>query len=389
VLQVALLLPLLLAFVALAVDVGLFYVQLGDLQATAAAAAAGAAVDLRDDPYGTALRLAEANMSSTVHGPVLERNQIEVGYWNGALRTFSANATPANAVRVTTRKTRGTNWLVGATLGLNPLNLSSQATAVLLPELSGAMSSRSSITMSGKATTGSYDSRVGPFNFRSPGSNGDLVANDSISLTGSVRIRGSLRADNISVGGSASVSGSRSDLRRPLTLPSVDTAAIRNDNDNAALPPIIKGNKPVPVVDANRNFTLNGNVNYSMPPGEYYFNDFSVGGQAVLTVSGPTTIYVTGNLDTSGGNMINSSQLPNNMRILMTGGTARINAGVSFYGLFYGPDTSITMNGNAVIYGAIVGSDVRSNGTAEIYFDEGLALNDLIPGLPKRSRIVQ
>lgn len=391
--KLALLLPVLMLFVALGVDVGLFYMQLAELQVAAEAAAVGAAHDLPDDPSSTAIRIAESNMPIAVHGTVLTPSQIDIGYWDGSSRSFVAGATPTNAVRVTAQKSAASGnpvrWLVGDILGLTPLDIRSQATAVLLPELPGGVSSRGSITMSGKATTGSYDARLGPYDYNSPGQNGDLTANQSISLTGSVRISGSLRADNISVGGNANVSGSSSTLRRPLSLPSVDTTEISFNNDNASLPPITKGNNTEPVLDADGNFLLNGNVDYSIPPGDYYFNDFSVGGQARLTVSGPTNIYLTGNLDTSGGNMVNSSQLPSNMRVLMEGGTARVNAGLKWYGLLYAPDTDVILNGNAEVFGAVVGDNVQSNGTAEIYFDESLTIGDLIPGIPKRSRIVQ
>jgi hypothetical protein len=390
--KVALLMPFLLALVALGVDVGLFYMQLGDLQVAANAAAAGAALDLPSDFTATASRLVESNMPSAIHGTVLAGSDLEVGRWDGRTRTFTANATPANAVRVTTRKSissgRPAQWLVGSFFGLSALDLSASATAIRLPEIPGALSSRSSIDMKGVVSTDSYDASAGTYNPSAPGGDGDVIAEGAITLGGSAYVNGDAKSASVSLSGNATVTGTTSPLRRPLDLPSVDATAASVTNNNAGLPLVKKGKNLISPLDAQRNFSLTGGVNYQIPPGTYYFNNFSLGGQSTLSVSGPTIIYLTGNFDSSGGDVINSTQIPNNLRIFMTGGTAKVNAGVDWYGLLYAPDTEVSINGNADIFGAVVGRVLETSGTADIHFDLSLTLGDQVVGLSKRSTIV-
>lgn len=392
VLKVALLLPFCLALAAVGVDAGLFYMQLAELEVAASSAAAGAALDLPDEVASTATRLVAANMPSAVHGTVLSGDDIQAGFWNSKTRTFTSGAIPVNAVRVTVRKSTASgnavNWLFGSIFGIAPVNLAASATAVRLPELPGAIASRSTIDLSGIVSIDSYDPRLGPYGVDTAGSDGDIVADGSISLTGSAFVDGDAKSSSVSLSGSATVTGDVSAPRRPVELASVDMTDAATNNDNASLPLIEQGNNLVSPMDANRNFSLQSGVDYSLPPGTYYFNDFSLSGQASLTVSGPTVIYLTGNLDTSGGDVINSTQVPNNLQIFMSGGTAKLNAGVDWYGLLYAPDTTVTVSGTADIYGAVIGESVTTSGTADLHFDVSLSVTDVIQ-MPKRSTIVQ
>jgi hypothetical protein len=130
-------------------------------------------------------------------------------------------------------------------------------------------------------------------------------------------------------------------------------------------------------------------VDYEIPSGNYYFNDLRITGQSTLTVAGPTVICLTGDLDTSGGDVINSTEDPTNLQIYMTGGSAVLTASVDWYGLLYAPNTIVTVNGTGDIYGAIVGQEVEVAGTSDIHFDTSLAVSDQIVGLAKRSAIVE
>ena len=68
-------------------------------------------------------------------------------------------------------------------------------------------------------------------------------------------------------------------------------------------------------VDANGNFLVDGGNTYSMSAGTYYFNSLTLTGQSTLQVDGPVDIYLTGNLDTSGGLLINHTGDASNLRI--------------------------------------------------------------------------
>ena len=389
----AVILLFLLSFIVLAVDTSFFFTQQAELQVAATAAAAGAALDLPDGATDTALRLAEANMPTLLHGAVLTASGVELGNWNDSTRLFTSGGTPLNAVRVTTSKSSGNGngvpWLFGRLLGRQDLDLSATATAALLPELPGAIGSTGSISVSGNASTDSYDSTEGPYDPAEAGDDGDLVADGSLSIGGSAVVNGDVKGGSVSSGGGATVTGSISPVRRALSFPPVDTSEVELVNDNDLLPEYEQGNNLVSPLDGNRNFSISSGLSYEIPPGTYYFNDLSLSGQASLNISGPTTIYLTGDLDTSGGDVINSSQDPNSFRILMTGGTAVINASIDWYGLLYAPNSEVTVNGSGDVYGAIVGADVEFSGTGEIHFDVSLTVSDIVDGITKRSAIVQ
>ncbi len=80
------------------------------MQATADAAAHGAALDLPDDiaAMGTALEYADKNMPAGAYGNVLALGDVEVGTWDIATRTFTSGTLPYNGVRVTLRSTSAT-----------------------------------------------------------------------------------------------------------------------------------------------------------------------------------------------------------------------------------------------------------------------------------------
>ena len=80
--------------------------------------------------------------------------------------------------------------------------------------------------------------------------------------------------------GNSVVTGSTSPRLRPLNLPPVDTTEIAAANDNAGLPPILKGNDLISPVDGNRDFLLDGGKTYTIPPGEYYLNDLTLTGNS-------------------------------------------------------------------------------------------------------------
>ena len=93
-------------FASLAVDMGHLYSLRGQLQNTADAAALAAANDLpeADDVRATAVEYATKNMSVAEHGTVLAAADVVTGNWDADTRTFTPAGSPANAVRVVTRR---------------------------------------------------------------------------------------------------------------------------------------------------------------------------------------------------------------------------------------------------------------------------------------------
>jgi hypothetical protein len=223
-------------FGALAVDLGQLYLTQALLQVAATSAAAAAALDLPDEAAAaiTAVAFAEANMPPADHGNVLASDDVQTGHWDEVSGTFTASGTPRNAVRVTTRRDtsqgNGVVSIFGRFLGVNESSLFASATAMLLPDLVGAVGAAGSVNITGNVTIDSYDSSEGPYDPTSAGEDGDIIAGGDVSVGGSAEINGDVRGENVSTSGGASVSGDTSGLRRPVDFPPVDISGVENSN---------------------------------------------------------------------------------------------------------------------------------------------------------------
>lgn len=128
-------LAMLLGAAAVAVDMSYLYVERNRLQVAADAAALAGANKLPDEVEArlAAKEFAERNMPDEAHGTVLVDQDIEVGVWDKATRNFTVGATPANAVRVATRRGGGNgnpvSLFFGKVLGVSTLDLSASAIA--------------------------------------------------------------------------------------------------------------------------------------------------------------------------------------------------------------------------------------------------------------------
>src|SRR5919106_986113 len=101
-----LMIGVLFAFGALAVDGAQLYVLKSKLQRTADAAALAAASQLpaEDDARAMALEYAVKNMSVEQHGSTLVDGDVDFGYWHMGTRSFVPGGVPVNTAMVTTRR---------------------------------------------------------------------------------------------------------------------------------------------------------------------------------------------------------------------------------------------------------------------------------------------
>jgi hypothetical protein len=111
---VVVMVPVLLGFAALTIDVGYLYNMRADLQNTADAAALGAASQLPDQANARekAQQLATINLPN--QGQVLVAADVVLGHWDPQDAVFTAGSASVNAVQVTTRRSGGNG---------NPVNL--------------------------------------------------------------------------------------------------------------------------------------------------------------------------------------------------------------------------------------------------------------------------
>ena len=139
IIMVAVSLFMVLAVASLSIDAIYLYVLKDRLQMTADIAALAAVQDIEDEDQAkaTAIEFATKNMETNDHGHVLSLVDVVVGRWDLDARSFAPGSTPANAVRVTTRRDEVNDNPAGLffarVLGVNEAELTAQATAAFEP----------------------------------------------------------------------------------------------------------------------------------------------------------------------------------------------------------------------------------------------------------------
>ncbi len=388
---------MLLAMVAFAVDIGVITNARTELQRSADVCAMAAIMYLPDE--AAALDAAQAVAAQNPSGGAanLSISDIEFGHWDRDAAHFLTTTTSAhglNSVRVTVRRTEDSGNPVtlffAVLLGRTKADVTATATTMYDRDLCGPLIGIDWVSVPGTPNTDSYDSEKGGYHPATAGDRAGLCSDGPISIEGTAVVRGSARAGmgyDVTITGGAIVTGSIGSRLRPLNLPLVDASGAAALNDNSKLPLIQKGKSFGSVVDANGNFLLDGNNSYAMPPGTYYFNNFTLEGQSILNITGKTIIYITGDLRRAGGVTVNNNtNVADNLQFLMTGGTADITSNNDFYGVIYAPNTDIALDGSADLFGGVVGKTLTMTGGGEAHYDESLAVEGI--EFPRRTAVV-
>ena len=394
----AVLLTVLFAFVAFAIDVGYIADADTELQRTADACSMAAAMHLPDQSAGRAIAKQVALDNVAIVGPPLEDSEIHFGWWNrdaAAFTTPAPNGKQPNAVRVTlartTAKGNPLNLFFGPMVNTDTADASASAIAMAERDLCGPFIGILWISVPGSPQTDSFNSDNGPYNAATAGDRGGLCSDGPINIDGNPYVRGDARAGkgyDVTLTGNATITGSIGSRLKPLNLPPVDATSVAANNDNDTIPKIQKGNEWISVIDNQGNLVLDGTKTLNMSSGTYYFNDVTLSGQATLNITGAVKIYATGNLYRGGGVTVNvNSGIAKNLQVYMTGGTANITSYNDFYGVIYGPNTDMTLDGNADLFGAVVGKTLTVTGSGHAHYDEALGLDDV--ELPMRSALVE
>lgn len=387
-----------LGMLALAVDTGFMMYVRTDLQRTADACALAAARHLPDTSEAKLLVrtvASENGWDTTAWG--LDAISTTCGCWDRDYASFTSPAPEnrsTNAIRVTLKRSRATGNPVilffGSVLGRSEAEITASATALCDRSLCGPFVGIESISVPGSPETDSYDSTNGWYVSSESSDRGGLCSDGPIDISGSPIIRGDARSGkhyDVTLSNNAVVTGNIGKRIRPLNMPPVDTSEVSTNNDNAQIPLLPVGGTYKSPLAKNGNFLLNGGETLNMPPGTYYFNNMRLEGGSVFNITGPTTIYLTGDLYKGGTAIVNNfTQQPGKLRILMTGGKGFITAQNDFYGVIYAPDTDLALGGDAPIYGAVVGKTLKVSGSGFAHYDEALDLEEV--ELPSRTALV-
>jgi hypothetical protein len=238
----------------------------------------------------------------------------------------------------------------------------------------------SSVTMSGKATTDSYDSGNGPYT--PGGTNGDVGTNAT--GQGAITVSG-----NAQVGGDAMV-GPGGD---PATAITTSGNALIVGSQTAAASPTPLNPVEIPSQLPNLGpLSVGGQTTLTLAGGSYWYESVSVSSGANVRFTGPTTLYVSGQVSISGSGIFSSSgDLPPNLLIKVKGdANVNLSGSGNIYGAIYAPQSQVSISGNGELFGAVVGKILSFSGTGNdpymVHYDE--ALGSAGSGSTGNSRVI-
>ena len=401
-----LLMVVMIGMLAFAIDLGCLVHARTELQRTADACALAAAALLSDQAEAAAAAhavAAENGWSSDPSegdqcpGSDLDPLEVEFGFWDRDAATFTSpppSNRRANSVRVTLRRTEATRnplrLFFARVLGNSRADVTASATAWYDRGVCGPFVGIEWLDVRGDANTDSYDSDEGSYNPYTARDRGSICSDGPIDVLGNPIVRGDALAgedDVVNINGAAVVTGYVGNRVTPLNLPPVDASEAAQNNDNDQAPPIWQGQRWRDAIQPNGDFALNAGEVYDLPPGTYYLRNVTINGDSALNLYGPTKIYVTGKFLRAGTSVVNNNtQLARNLQILSTGGTIDVSSNTPFYGVIYAPQSRVTLDGDADLFGAVVGQTLKVIGNFGAHYDESLDLADL--GVPPRTMLV-
>ncbi|MEX2649932.1 MAG: TadG family pilus assembly protein [Alphaproteobacteria bacterium] len=397
-LMVALSLPVLAGFAALSVDVTYVYWEQDRLQVAADAAALAAANNIgdEDDAVEAAIEFAEANAVPDV----LTDADVEFGHFDEATSTFTAGATPINAVRTTARRDAGSanqvQLFFARIIGFDSIDLAATAIAAatgggeacilaLDPSASASIEMSGTVDISlgcGLATHSTHGSQAMKFNGTG------TVDVTAICAAGGVQVSGTfdfpnatptegctppsdplagLTAPPEAAGGCDHTNFKVSTNNGTVTLsPGVYCKGIEfsgNGNDITFLPGVyVLGGGGFKASGANNDLNGDGIMFYNTTKPGSNFGDVDFSGDNTVTFSAPMTGDYAGVLffqDPSSASAAASVKFK-------IAGTVETN----FDGAVYFPDHEIDWSGTAAAdqtcLTKIIGATVKYSGTVNI-----------------------
>lgn len=411
----AIILFIVAAFLAMSVDWGYIAVSQSELQN---AADAGALAGARQLPNRTAVIAAAQLWASKnkVSKSTLSFNaaqDIELGTWNESNASFtvvpSNSSIVANAVRVKCNRlaSRGNalTLFFGPMIGTNSSDISVSAIAQNKGGACGGIMALEKIYLNdrqvGRASyTDSYDSSKGDYNSLTAGKNGDICTNGHLTLNSNSKVNGDARWLQGAKAPNAEedqVTGEFASFTPAIEFPAIDPGSTATINLNSTLPPSAKGRAVLSGtkfklgdVTVSGGFTIGLKTgtpdSITFAPGTYYFTEMALGSNSKITITGPTYIYVNGQIDMRWGNIDNTTKSPINLQIYPMG------LDTYFYLPFFGTMYASIYSTVAHIYlddkaqpvtfsffGKMVGQKIRVWDTA-LHVDESITFGALRSG---------
>ncbi len=385
----ALCLIIVVAFLAFSIDLGYIVATESALQNAADAGALSAARALpngRQAAVAAAQLWAGKNLAAGEAVDLVADEDVEIGWWNSSDATFQvlpANSPKSpNAVRVTCRRTaaRG-NPLKLFFAPLRETDLAASAIAMHSGGSCGGIMALNRVYLREDSYTDSFDSTEADYYDGPAGDNGDVCTNGHVRLIGNAGINGDAHPgpdeDGVEMGATNYVTGDTSVLDDYIDFPPVVLGDVATSNDNGQVPLSNGG------ADAYNGgaFSLDGGDSLDLPPGTYYFSSLTLKNGSLVRVSGPTYIYIDGNVNLTDGGIVNQTLQPMNLQIYPLGDALWLPDNIDLYAAIYSTTSAIEKaGGSGGFFGKMVGQKIKINGSGGLHVDESLVFGDLESG---------
>ena len=366
----------LLSFVAFSADLGYVYNTHSDLQrAVDAGALAGASGVLTSSSHATTRAIEYARYNLVV-GKALTPGDltVTVGSWEWKSRTFypltGLETIVPNAIQVEGRRL-DMPLFFGSIVGSSTVDVTKRSVGMAGSGRCVGIWGINGITTKGNIYTDSYDPALGPYGGANIRPNGDICGCADISVDGSVEIHGDAMYGTgynfIPSGNAYEVWGIVGEQSCSSPTPTFDSsdAAIVNDNFGLITD---KGNDPFN--GTQWDFVVTGNDSLTLPPGTYYFTSALLDGQATITITGQTVIYITGPASFTGGGLLFPNGDAAELTIYAEGPTIEIDGSAGFYGAVVAPNADFFSKGSGEFFGVLIAKTLDFQGSAAIHIDE-------------------
>jgi hypothetical protein len=378
---VAIALVLILSFVVLAIDTGLIFTAVGQMQRTADASALAGASGLMDGGSVVRHRAIESAWLNPVIGEAVASQDltVEIGNWSGVDRAFTPTPDEGvddvlpNAVHVTgDRPDMG--LFFAPVIGTMTTHVRRDAVAVSGSGTCAGIWGLEGVTTDGGIVTDSYDSYAGAYGPGNMRPHGDVCSCRDIIVNGVGNIRGDAMYGEgyqfVPYGTSYEVTGVIDDHYCDMPSFDVDFDDPAINNDNATIGLTARGRDPFN--GSPWDLYVTGNDHLTLAGGTYYWTSAMIDGQAYVEVLGPTTIYVTGSANFTGGGLVNTTGDPKDLIIYCSGDVVNLSGNAGFYGGVIAPSSTVILEGTGDYYGTILSRVLDVDGDSTIHVDESL-----------------
>ena len=419
VILVSLLIPLVIALVAFAVDYGVIIVARQELQNAADAAATATLQTLNSDHDSADLAAFETLTANLLLGSPIDfdmERDVHYGSWDADSQTFtpiqraqsvsgpsdvSGASIPdgANAVRIRLTRSRalgnGIQLFFAPVIGTNFAEIEVEAIAAGTPGCSGFVG-LDFVNAHNNIRTDSYNSELGDYDASSSwiwdysdtsanrGQNGDVCSNGPIDVKQGAIINGDASGTPVSVApyGQGTVTGNVGTTSSPRTFDPVDFNEA-NINDNDTVPKPQKHSWPPYFITPDNDLIVSNGRDVTLDSGVYRFRNLRVGGGSTLTIDGEVTIYVERELRFDNGTTVNPGHIPADFKMLVGEGPVNIQGRNQLHGVIYAPNAAVSVGNDGQVFGSIIGKSLDLQGGAHLHFDESLADEEDTGGSPK------